>query len=127
MFEGRSMSALELRTMEEIMAWHSEIQFVEGRVNHIADWLSRYPVQKTPICSTGLLMGQKISVQAQARQLDTKEDAHLKLVEKYLILGVIPPSLGADDRVVVKRFASQFVIQGGKLSRCLMDSVVPVV
>lgn len=46
---GNTMQAPILRRWDEIMYWYPKIQFIEGKANGIANWLSGHPMVKWPI------------------------------------------------------------------------------
>lgn len=46
--KGPNYKEYVLRRLSEIMAWVSQVDFVEGARNHVVDFLSRYPLK---ICS----------------------------------------------------------------------------
>lgn len=82
--------------LEEIMHWYPDIQFVEGKANVIADWLSRHPMVQLPKEASSPM---KVSCETSAMDFDS--DEHLSLVEGFLKTGTLPSQLNMDDRVAV--------------------------
>lgn len=60
------------------------------------------------------------------QELDLTGDAHMKLVEQFLIFGSVLVGLGNDDWVGVKRFVMKFLIESEKLHRKLLYKAMHV-
>lgn len=116
-----------LRQIEEIMAWYSEICFVEGKANTVADWLSRYFVVEV---SYAKAVFQKVGIQElslQARILDLTGDEHLRLVENFSRLRQLSLQLDRDERVAVKRSSNRFVIRENRLCKLVAGKALRLV
>lgn len=123
---GTPASLPILQRTDDILTWHPQIQFVEGKANQIADWLRRYPLVQGPQVVHSFPKVQTGRMVFDVRQVNRDSDDHLQLVAPYLRIGLLSPDLGSDDIITVKISAGSYTLQNDRLCRKLAQKIVHV-